>query len=797
MKIAIVVHGRFHAFDLARALIARGHEVTVFTNYPGWAAKRFGLAPRHVRSYARHGAASRIIERLGMPRLGRWWEPVAHRAFGRWAARTLAREHWDVIHCWSGVSEEILMSPVAKTAATLLMRGSAHIATQRRLLDEEGARAGVEIDHPSAWMVEREQREYARADRIVVLSSFAARTFREHGIESDRVAVLELGVRTESFQLSAAQMAARIDRVRRGEPLSIVFVGTLSFQKGLFDLAAVARALDRNRFRITLIGQPLPETRALIASLDGRVTVVGKVPQTELREAYARADMFLFPTIQDGFAVVLAQAKAAGLPILTTSNSGGADLVAEGEDGWVVPIRRPEVLIDRLRWYDAHRSELTAMMERIGSTKRTRDYAEVASDFEVLCRDELELRGHAPDGAGLTQRPRIMYVQYTNPGGYPPVQHSAQILADAGAEVLVLGTVRPDDRMTFASHEGITVRLMPFARAGWRQKAHYVRFLVWVAWEGRTWKPDWVYASDPLSAPAALTLVRTSPGVRAVYHEHDSPAGDGSHSLFMRTVLAARRRLARQAECCVLPNEGRAEVFSRDHRQADVVIVWNCPRRNEALVPLPPRRPDRMRVLYHGSIVPARLPMAVVDALAFLPEGVTLVVAGYETAGHIGYVDALLRRAADRGYESRVEFVGALPRERLMALCGTCDVGLAFMPAATGDINERWMVGASNKPFDYLACGLPVLVNDLPDWRTAFVDSGYGAVCQAEVAGSISAALRWLLDHPTERRAMGEAGRRRILEDWNYERQFSSMARQMLGGGASDAPYPVPSEVHA
>ena len=64
MKIAIVVHGRFHAFDLARALSERGHQVTLFTNYPQWAARRFGLGKVEVRSFWAHGIASRLVARV-------------------------------------------------------------------------------------------------------------------------------------------------------------------------------------------------------------------------------------------------------------------------------------------------------------------------------------------------------------------------------------------------------------------------------------------------------------------------------------------------------------------------------------------------------------------------------------------------------------------------------------------------------------------------------------------------------------------------------------------------------------
>jgi glycosyltransferase involved in cell wall biosynthesis len=94
------------------------------------------------------------------------------------------------------------------------------------------------------------------------------------------------------------------------------------------------------------------------------------------------------------------------------------------------------------------------------------------------------------------------------------------------------------------------------------------------------------------------------------------------------------------------------------------------------------------------------------------------------------------------------------------------------MPKESEDINFVQMTGASNKAFDYLACGLALLVSDLPDWRGLYVAPGYGLACDPEDPETIAAALRWFLDHPEERQAMGEAGRQRILKEWNYETQF-------------------------
>ncbi|MGF1587808.1 MAG: glycosyltransferase, partial [Pleurocapsa sp.] len=100
------------------------------------------------------------------------------------------------------------------------------------------------------------------------------------------------------------------------------------------------------------------------------------------------------------------------------------------------------------------------------------------------------------------------------------------------------------------------------------------------------------------------------------------------------------------------------------------------------------------------------------------------------------------------------------------------DLGLAFMPKTSNDINLQYMIGASNKAFDYLSCGLALLVSDLPDWHSAYVKPGYGLACDPDDADSIVAALLWYLEHPTQMREMGELGRQRIAQEWNYEKQF-------------------------
>src|SRR5262249_21674408 len=118
-----------------------------------------------------------------------------------------------------------------------------------------------------------------------------------------------------------------------------------------------------------------------------RATFLPKQPQAALPAIYAWGDVFMLPTIEDGFPAVLAQAAAAGLPILTTPNGAGWDLVNESRNGWVLPIRSPESFVDRLRWADQHRSELVDVLHASSAVERVRDSADVAADFERMCVD--------------------------------------------------------------------------------------------------------------------------------------------------------------------------------------------------------------------------------------------------------------------------------------------------------------------------------------------------------------------------------------------------------------------------
>jgi glycosyltransferase involved in cell wall biosynthesis len=384
MKYAVVVHGRFFAFDLVRALIARDANVTLLTNYPKWAVRRFGIPTTCVESFWPHGLASRLFERLRNLELP-VPEAALHRAFGKWAASRLRKSDADVVLSFSGVSEESFIALKHSGKQLLLARCSAHIDVQNQILQDERTRSGTDVEVPSTWMIRREKREYELADAVVVLSKFARQSFLECNYPEHRLRLLLLGAELSHFRPSPEVVAERQRRILAGDPLRVLYVGTLSARKGSADLLKIARtASTSGKFQFRIVGPVETKSVRVARELSQFADFIAKQPESKLVDQYAWADLFIFPTLEDGFPVVLAQAQASALAILTTPNCSGPDTIQDGKNGWLSPAKDPEAMLARLYECDQNRHHLAAMVETIYLNHKPRDWSVVVEDFVKL-----------------------------------------------------------------------------------------------------------------------------------------------------------------------------------------------------------------------------------------------------------------------------------------------------------------------------------------------------------------------------------------------------------------------------
>jgi glycosyltransferase involved in cell wall biosynthesis len=361
---------------------------------------------------------------------------------------------------------------------------------------------------------------------------------------------------------------------------------------------------------------------------------------------------------------------------------------------------------------------------------------------------------------------RILYLQFTNPAAYPPLLHSSMMLAERGWEVLFAGAPA-DGAASFALPAHQSIRYIEAAAPAGRSAAvRYAAFGARCLRAAARFRPHWCYASDALSAPVALAVSAVL-GARLLYHEHDAPAAGSLRPTFRQ----ARERIARQADVVVAPSAQRLAQLPDGRGQR--MVVWNCPRRCEVWTGHTNSTDGRFRLVYHGSLSRDRLTPHFVAALRMLPAEVELDIYGYETAGHRGYIAELLQRAEQAGLTERVRYHGAIAdrRELLQRLRGH-QLGIATVVTGS-DANLDTLAGASNKAFEYLALGIPLLISRDEAWQRMFGAPGYAIDCEPADAASIATAVRSVLDHPARAREMRELGQARIVNEWNYETQFA------------------------
>jgi glycosyltransferase involved in cell wall biosynthesis len=378
----------------------------------------------------------------------------------------------------------------------------------------------------------------------------------------------------------------------------------------------------------------------------------------------------------------------------------------------------------------------------------------------------------------------IVYIQYTNPAAYPPLQHSSRIFAKAGKKVLFLGTGASGkaNAFEFPLHENIKVWRWNYCKPGIMQKIHYICFSIWACTIAWVYGAKWIYASDMFSCPAAL-IAKKIFGLKIVYHEHDSPSSHSPEAnWFNKVQLYFRGIVARCSDIVIFPNKDRAEIYRQQtKRLGEINIIWNVPSLEEIKLFSAKRNKEKI-LFYHGSLNEILLPVSILDALSDLDPDISLVFAGYSAGLKFDYAEWYLEQAKIRGLEGRVRYLGSFSRKDLLDQCSNFMVGLALFPESSDNINIKFLAGASNKVFDYLACGLDLIITDTDDWRFLLAGSGVGYFCNSHDVEKISNAMKQAIN----KRISDINGnyflkvKSKVLQEWNYENQFHNVYQRVV-----------------
>ena len=316
----------------------------------------------------------------------RWTDGELGRAAGR-----LASSQGAALLAYSYYAHAAF-SRAARSTPRILFQLHPHPVSVRRILSRELAEwPECAASLAKEWELalppkdfEKLAEETQMADCWIVASSFSRRTLVENGIGSARIHVAPYGVDLERFHPAPGERA-----VSGGKPLRLLFVGTINQRKGVRYLIEALRLLGDRPVELVVCGRAVDDL-SLFRSLGGRVRVRPSVGNAQLVAEYQSADLFVFPSLAEGFGHVLLEAMACGVPVLSTTHTALPDLITGGKEGFIVEPRRPDQLRERIEWALGHRAELSRMGELARRKAETFTCKRFRGQVAAIVEDHLE-----------------------------------------------------------------------------------------------------------------------------------------------------------------------------------------------------------------------------------------------------------------------------------------------------------------------------------------------------------------------------------------------------------------------
>lgn len=408
------------AQNSARAIMEAGYLDAYVTTFvyraDGWLSSALGLLPRQPRERVRRQMSRRAIDQVDAHLVHSYpmwefvraaamraprapiaadlaWDTLSHH-FDRLVARRYI-QRTEAIHAYEYTALESFRRAKANGVARVLYLPSLDSRRfeeiRRRECSEFPELAGpydAYFDGKFAQRYERRCQEIELADVVVTNSALTARSHIEAGASADKFIAVPLAA------------PPTIDAVRdrsagTAEPLKVLWAGSFSIGKGARYILEAWKSLNPgNAAQLDVYGAiAVPEK--LMANMQRGITFHGSVPRPELFRAYEAADVLVFPTLSDGFGMVVAEALAHGLPVITTNQAGASDLVTP-RNGLMVRAGDAQALEGALQWCLDNRLALAAMRHEALATARQRQWADYRRELIAGLKIMLGRAGYVP-----------------------------------------------------------------------------------------------------------------------------------------------------------------------------------------------------------------------------------------------------------------------------------------------------------------------------------------------------------------------------------------------------------------
>lgn len=343
MKVDIAVCGRFHYHKYVKYIAEVGILNKIYFSY-----KRkfdFGLEKKYLKNYP----IKEYLMFLNIRYLKNWRIEknllILHKLWEKQVAYNKPKA--DILHIMiHGNSEKIIQKYKDSGKVVIGEAVNAFPSEQLAIMEKEHMKYGIKKKKTvDTYTEEKMIREFRACDYILTASNFVRNSFISHGFKEENLLLLPYGSEiNRDFHF--------IKKIPQND-LKILCVGKITFRKGQIYLLEAVRQLKQENINceVTFVGAIDDEYLACLKekNLDDTYHYVAHVPNEKMREFMGTFDLFILPSIEDGFSVVVTEALSVGLPVITTTSNGASDIVFNDKNGYNISPANSEVLANTIK----------------------------------------------------------------------------------------------------------------------------------------------------------------------------------------------------------------------------------------------------------------------------------------------------------------------------------------------------------------------------------------------------------------------------------------------------------------
>lgn len=312
-----------------------------------------------------NGLLEALVFRLDKThRIYRLLQRYGSKVFGGKVAKLAKQQMADAVVCYDSNATQCFKT-LKKERPSIKRIMDVSIAARpymHKIYCEEIAKSGNDdLRRENEYMWDEElmrpmQQEIDDTQFFLAASNFVKDSLLYCGVKPEQIKIVPYGANVESSIVR--------NTVAKGTKIEFLFVGQVMYRKGVPYLFEAMSALDSNEAHLTVTGSYNSNDWFVKNHFgDDNIDFTGLVTLDKMKAIYEKAHVFVLPSFAEGMAQVGIEAMACGLPIICTYNSGVADLVTDGVNGFIIPVGDKQAIVDKMQWFIDHPEKIAEMGE--------------------------------------------------------------------------------------------------------------------------------------------------------------------------------------------------------------------------------------------------------------------------------------------------------------------------------------------------------------------------------------------------------------------------------------------------